>query len=106
MSHAGVEQRSLRAGRLRPRSSTRLSANPPQRETTANSSPIPGEPLPPSMQPNVSRMPVAMMQKRAIAMPPLSVVTIQVLVSLLNTAVFTRVLNSISRLKSKRSAHG
>lgn len=42
-------------GRLTPRSSTRLSANPPHREITAKSSPIPGEPLPPSMQPNVSR---------------------------------------------------
>jgi len=43
-------------GRLTPRSSTRLSANPPQRDTTAHSSPIPGEPLPPSIQPNVSRI--------------------------------------------------
>jgi hypothetical protein len=35
---------------------TRLSASPPHRDITAKSSPIAGEPLPPSMQPNVSKM--------------------------------------------------
>ena len=44
------------AGRRVPRSKTQLSASPPQRDITAKSSPIPGEPLPPSMQPNVSRI--------------------------------------------------
>src|SRR5215472_9842477 len=44
------------AGRRIPRSRTRLSGSPPQWEITAKSSPIPGEPLPPSMQPKVSRI--------------------------------------------------
>ena len=44
------------AGRRIPRSKTRLSASPPQREITAKSSSIPGQPLPPSMQPKVSRI--------------------------------------------------
>src|SRR5580765_2937099 len=42
------------AGRRVPRSRTRLSGRPPHRFTTPKSSPTPGEPLPPSMQPNVS----------------------------------------------------
>ena len=42
------------AGRLVPRNSTRLSPRPPNRAITAKSSSIPGEPLPPSIQPKVS----------------------------------------------------
>ena len=39
------------AGRRIPRSKTQLSASPPYREITARSASIPGDPLPPSMQP-------------------------------------------------------
>ena len=44
------------AGSCIPRSSTRLSARPPQWPMTEHNSSIPGDPLPPSMQPKVSRM--------------------------------------------------
>ena len=44
------------AGRLVPRSSTRLSSRPPQWPITAHNWSIPGEPLPPSMHPKVSRI--------------------------------------------------
>src|SRR6266403_575269 len=52
----------------------------------------------------VERLPVDMTQKRAVAALPLSVLTVHVFVMLLNNASLTRVLNSTSRLRSKRSA--
>ena len=52
----------------------------------------------------VDRFPVAMMQNCALAAVPLSVVTVHVFVLLSKTASLTRVLYSMSRRRSKRSA--